>query len=714
MSTMLRHFKILLAVLTTIASTASVLAQTPAATERSDTLTVLLDTLKDPEKRDALIAELETLDVAPAAAVDQEAPGFADRMADFTTTAGEDFANRTALLFEDIGRIRLLFTTSGRETVWSEAGALLITILATSIVFLGFYRLIKRRVMRAEPNRTDRLSLQIGSLIKHALVGAASLFVAYLIGYALAFLVLGSDGLSEPQALYLNAFLLVGIFGLAMRLVVSGDEDDLTLSNLPRAAQGTILHWVRLVFGTAVYGVLAAAPIAQVWTNFLVGRSVRAIVVLASVILALVAIRIIKRSIDRSLAAEAPLGANGQSSGHGIGVWTAIWPWFAVAYVVASFGIAISRPSDMAALIATATAYTAGAYAVLVAAMRVFGQIGTTSLPALPRMEAALPGFSKRIGSIVPILTGIFAVVLFIFAVGLLATGWTSFDVLSWIGSGQGGWSSRIVNSAVLALALIVLWALVASWIDNRLALDLPGRNVSARTRTLLSLFRNAFTIAIVIIGTMTVLSEIGINIAPLLAGAGVVGLAIGFGAQKLVQDIITGVFIQLENAINEGDVITVAGLTGGVEKLTIRSVSLRSLDGQFHIIPFSAVDTVSNFMRRFGYHVAEIGVGYSEDVPAVKEAMLEAFRRLEQTEHKASILEPFEMHGVTLLGDSSVTVRGRIKTRPGDQWALGRAYTEIIKQVLDERGIEIPFPHREIKFPREFLEKFAPSKTAG
>ena len=150
--------------------------------------------------------------------------------------------------------------------------------------------------------------------------------------------------------------------------------------------------------------------------------------------------------------------------------------------------------------------------------------------------------------------------------------------------------------------------------------------------------------------------------------------------------------------------------MTGGVEKLTIRSVSLRSLDGQFHIIPFSAVDTVSNFMRRFAYHVAEVGVGYSEKVPAVKEAMLEAFSRLQETEHAEAILEPFEMHGVTKLADSAVVVRGRIKTRPGDQWAVGRAYTEIIKQVLDERGIEIPFPHREIKLPKELIDHFAPS----
>ena len=163
----------------------------------------------------------------------------------------------------------------------------------------------------------------------------------------------------------------------------------------------------------------------------------------------------------------------------------------------------------------------------------------------------------------------------------------------------------------------MLAWAVIAAWIDTRLSLDLPGRNVTARTRTLLSLFKNAVTVVAVVFGLMMALSELGIDIAPLLAGAGVIGLAIGFGAQKLVQDIITGIFIQIENAINEGDVVTVAGTTGVVEKLTIRSVGVRDLDGIYHIVPFSAVDTVSNFMRLFSYHVAVVGVAYKESVPA-------------------------------------------------------------------------------------------------
>jgi small conductance mechanosensitive channel len=222
---------------------------------------------------------------------------------------------------------------------------------------------------------------------------------------------------------------------------------------------------------------------------------------------------------------------------------------------------------------------------------------------------------------------------------------------------------------------------------------------VTARERTLLALFRNAFTIVLAVLVVMLVLSELGVNIGPLLAGAGVVGLAIGFGGQKLVQDVINGMFIQFENTMNEGDFVTAADLTGVVERLTIRSVSLRSIDGVYHVIPFSAVTTVSNFVKHFSYYVAAIGVAYRENLTEVKLAMEEAFERLRQTAFAADIIGPFEMQGLVEFADSSIVVRARIKTLPGKQWALGRAYNEHLKEVFDERQIEIPFPHLTMYF---------------
>ncbi|MEL6679579.1 MAG: mechanosensitive ion channel domain-containing protein, partial [Pseudomonadota bacterium] len=196
---------------------------------------------------------------------------------------------------------------------------------------------------------------------------------------------------------------------------------------------------------------------------------------------------------------------------------------------------------------------------------------------------------------------------------------------------------------------------------------------------------------------------------------AGVLGLAIGFGAQKMVQDVITGIFIQFENAINVGDVVTAGGTTGVVEKLTVRSVSLRDINGIFHIVPFSSVDLVSNYMRDFSYHVEDMGVAYREDIDTVREAMEDAFDALkEKPEFGPDIIGPMEWFGVQTLADSAVVLRVRIKTLPGKQWGMGRAFKEQCKRIFDARGIEIPFPHQTLYWGEDRDGDAPPLRVAG
>ncbi|MGR3698607.1 MAG: mechanosensitive ion channel domain-containing protein, partial [Roseovarius sp.] len=259
--------------------------------------------------------------------------------------------------------------------------------------------------------------------------------------------------------------------------------------------------------------------------------------------------------------------------------------------------------------------------------------------------------------------------------------------------------TGMILSVSLVLLVAFCLWLALTSWVDYRLNPEF-GKVATAREETLLTLLRNAATIALVVITLMFVLAEIGLDIAPLLASAGVLGLAIGFGAQKMVQDIITGIFIQFENAMNVGDVVTVGGVTGTVERLTIRSVSLRDVQGVYHIIPFSSVDMVSNYVRDYGYFVCDMGVAYRENVAEVKQAMLDAFDELRGDPDQASgILDDLEWFGVNSFGDSAVVLRARIKCVPGRQWGIGRAYNGVLKEVFDARNIEIPFPHQTIYF---------------
>ncbi len=182
-----------------------------------------------------------------------------------------------------------------------------------------------------------------------------------------------------------------------------------------------------------------------------------------------------------------------------------------------------------------------------------------------------------------------------------------------------------------------------------------------------------------------------------------------------MVQDIITGIFIQFENAINVGDVVSAGGITGSVERLTVRSVSLRDLSGIYYIIPFSSVDTVSNYTRDFSYYVIDMGVAYREYVPEVKQAMHDAFEELRaDPSHGAFILGDLEWFGVDAFGDNAVVVKCRIKTWPAKQWGVGRAYNEIVKRIFDERGIEIPFPQRTMWFGEDRKGSAPPMRISG
>src|SRR5690606_12380621 len=161
-----------------------------------------------------------------------------------------------------------------------------------------------------------------------------------------------------------------------------------------------------------------------------------------------------------------------------------------------------------------------------------------------------------------------------------------------WLSSSQGQAAiNTILRVAIILLIAAATWTILASIIEHHLSSSHGKRLPTEREKTLLMLFRNALTIVICTMTLLVVLSQVGIDIAPLIAGAGVVGLAIRFGAQKLVQDVITGIFIQLENGLNQNDVVELVGLFGTVEKLTIRSVVIRTLDGGYHLIPFSSID---------------------------------------------------------------------------------------------------------------------------
>lgn len=253
----------------------------------------------------------------------------------------------------------------------------------------------------------------------------------------------------------------------------------------------------------------------------------------------------------------------------------------------------------------------------------------------------------------------------------------------------------------LIAIAVIVLLALLKRAVAKlRSVLEgaIPNEAQIKRAYTLTHIVRDVARIVIFFAGVLMILSEIGIDMAPLLAAAGLGGLAIGFGAQSLVKDLISGFFILLENSVRVGDVVEVAGVSGLVEEIELRTIRLRDLSGNVHVVPNGVIDKVKNMTKDYSYSLFKIGVAYREDVDEVMGVVREIAEELRSDlQFKDDILEPLEMMGVDEFADSAVIIKCRIKTQPIKQWRVGREMNRRIKKTFDARGIEIPFPHQTI-----------------
>ena len=216
--------------------------------------------------------------------------------------------------------------------------------------------------------------------------------------------------------------------------------------------------------------------------------------------------------------------------------------------------------------------------------------------------------------------------------------------------------------------------------------------------QTLGAVLRTTLGIIIYAAAIMMIATEFGFDNAPLIAGAGIGALAIGFGAQTLVKDFINGFIILLENQIRVGDVVQVAGNAGLVESVNLRYTRLRDLEGRVHIIPNGSIEVATNFTREWSRALIEIGVAYKEDIDRVISILQEVAEDLRKDPvFSRYILEPLTVLGLDSFGDSSVNIKIFFKTLPLKQWDVAREYRKRVKKTFDEKGIEIPFPHRTI-----------------
>ncbi|MFM8990049.1 MAG: mechanosensitive ion channel family protein, partial [Alphaproteobacteria bacterium] len=377
------------------------------------------------------------------------------------------------------------------------------------------------------------------------------------------------------------------------------------------------------------------------------------------------------------------------------------WHVLAIAYLLLGYVVWALEIRDGARFLAQATFST---IAVLVAA-KLASAAQRRGLARLFRGAAGGPSLlAARAGRYRSVLSGLADMAIVLFAVSAILSAW-GLRGFYWLSTDAGAaLTGRLASLASVVVIAVLAWEVASALIERRLrqldavaASSTPGAPRSQRLRTFLPLMRNAIFVVIVAIAGLSVLSEVGVNVAPLLAGAGVIGVAIGFGSQTLVKDIITGLFILFEDTVNVGDVVDLdGGHAGTVESLSMRSIRLRDVSGAQHTIPFSQVGTIKNMTKDFAFYVFDLSVAYATDMQKVVGALraVDAAARAEP-DIASDVLEPIEILGLDRFGDFALVVRARIKTRPGRQWRIGRIYNERIKLAFDGAGIEIPYPHR-------------------
>lgn len=676
-------------------------AQEPTPAAEDAGLGELVRIIENPETRAALMEKLREAEGGAAAEAEAVPPDLSivRQLAEYTKTVAEG----ASATLRSLGTVFVELQRGLTGTLDADFTALrdvALAVLAVAVGLIGMFLLLRlvvgwlQSAIALRVTGKGWLSRFLGAVMA-ALVDFGAVLLAWGFGYVVALVLTGqvSGRMGINQSLLLNAFLLVELSKLVVRTILSPRFEPLRLLPVGDGNAAYWSFWLARIIALLGYTFLFVAPLLAANLTLGAAAGVQALVMAAAVTIGVIIV-LQNREDVRNWLNQLAARREGAGMGQILRLVGQHWHQLAIFYLVMLLVVWFTNPDEALPFMLGATMQSVVAIGVGTLVGSFISRAVTAGMKLPDDIKQRLPLLEGRLHAFVPHVMRVVHFIIIAVVVATIAQAWSIFDFTRWIASEAGQHLvGSVISAALIVLVCIVLHVVVSSWVEYRLNTDI-GKAPTPREKTLLNLFKNAFTVALVIFGLMLALAQVGVNIAPLIAGAGVVGLAIGFGAQKLVQDIITGIFIQFENIMNEGDVVAVGDKSGVVEKLTIRSVTIRDMTGTVHLIPFSSVDQVSNMMRGFSFHVAEIGVAYDSDIDQVRAALGTAFDRLMETPHKDEILDDLDMQGIIGFAPSAVTVRARIKTLPGKQWAIGRKYNELVKAVFAEEGIEIPYPH--------------------
>ena len=533
------------------------------------------------------------------------------------------------------------------------------------------------------PFAATRLILEIAPIVAFAAAGNSLLAI------------IGAEPVARIAILALvNAYVLCRAAMSVVRALASSRAPETSLFTLPGETATAIATWTRSIVGVTVFGV-ALANVALALGLYRPAYS--ALVKLVVLIAHLLVIFVILRS-RRAIASfiRAPEGHHGLVSLLR-NRFADVWQYVAIFVNLALWAVWALRIQNGYSLIA----YYAFATIVVLAVARAASAAAFGGLDRALRVSSGFVGRYPNMEVLAnryhPALRRAVSMIIAIVAVLVLLEAW-GVDALAWFASGRIG-ASLVSEFSVVAIAIAIalaVWETCNGAMERQLTrLAREGHYMrAARLRTLLPMLRTTLILTILTIVGLTALSEIGVNIAPLLAGAGIVGIAVGFGSQKLVQDVVTGLFLLLENAMQVGDFVTVSGLSGTVEDLSIRTIRLRAGDGSVHIIPFSSVTSVTNTNRGIGNASVSVNLAYNEDTDRASEVLKQIAAEMRQdSEFKPMMRGDLALWGVDKVDGAMVTMVGQIECTDSGRWPVQREFNRRMKIRFQQLGVDIAYP---------------------
>jgi small conductance mechanosensitive channel len=691
-------FLLLFCVATILPAAARPDTPTPAAQPAPvtvDELERLVDTLQDDTARAKLVAELRALIAAQRGGVPEKPAAtaiFGQLSQQIDALTGEILAGVAVIVDAPrlLGWARHQVSDPAARRLWTEAGFAFVLVfgiafIAEWIVRWVLARLVPRLPARRSDARTVRALFALLGLVLDVLPILAFAAVAYTtLSMALEPLTRARITLSVLVNAAVEARLILCV---ARNMLLPADPGAVFVP-LDAETRNYFYIWVRRFILWAVFGY--AVPEAAWWLG--VPGAIYALM-LNVVGLVLALLTIIFMLQNRAQIAGWIAGTPATVSGWGRvrRSLAEIWPVLAIIYISGIYLIYALRIQGGFVYVARATTLSLIVIIAAQVVVRFIRELSRRGFAISPELKAQFPTLEQRANRYIPILTGLIGAVVYLLAAMTVLQAW-SVGAFAWLGTDLG--QRMIGNVLSIGLELFValaIWEIFASAIERYLSgLDATGTPRRTRIRTLLPLLRTAMLSLLVVLTSLIILSHLGVDITPLLAGAGVVGVAIGFGSQALVKDIITGLFILMEDQIAVGDVVDVGkDHAGVVEAITVRTIRLRDQAGTVHTVPFSEVTTVKNLARDFAYVVARIAISYSEDIDRVVEILRQVGGELMADENlRPSILDPFDYQGVDALDASSVVLLVRIRTVASKQVVVGRAFNRLVKIAFDKEGI--------------------------